>query len=567
MARIHRLPLPVINAIAAGETIERPAFVVKELIENALDAGATQIDITFSQAGLEHIRVHDNGHGMDAEDLALAALPHTTSKISQLNDLHALSTFGFRGEALASMGKVAHVTIGSRTPDGETGHVIHIHHGQTSEVSPQAMTTGTTVVVENLFQHVPVRKKFLTNLQKERRLIMDVVSHQALSNPEVGFQLRDGLKTLIDLPRGQDLSNRLTYLLEPDILDHLVPVNFHHTYLSLTGYIGTPQLARKHGKHQYFFLNHRVVSYPLINTVMKKAYGSLLQPGFSPWFLLNIKLPSGLYDANIHPRKETVAFLDESQVITLINQIVVETLSNQDLSWQFQPPTSNKTDRLPFTRPDRQTPLTEVHQALRQNIAPWSVKELNTTPVMQIDNTYLIYPDQDGYTMVDQHAAHERILYEQFKEAFEHQPTDQTSVPVEPPHVLNLSAEEDLAWQEQAETLRQIGFNWELFGPNSYAINQIPSTLHQHDLDLVIPHLLDDLIAQVPIGLTNQAHRTLAYLACRSAVMAGDPLSETEAQRLITQLSQTKNNATCPHGRPTRIHFGKDKLEKLFGRR
>lgn len=568
MARIHRLPQPVIHAIAAGETIERPAFVVKELIENALDAGATQIEISFSQAGLEHIRVHDDGHGMEADDLALAALPHTTSKISELNDLHSLTTFGFRGEALASMGKVALVTIGSKTADSETGHIIHIHHGVTTEVTQQAMTNGTTVLVEDLFKHVPVRKKFLTNLQKERRLIMDVVSHQAMSNPEVGFQLRDGLKTLIDLPKSQDLANRLAYLIEPNILEQIVPIHFQHSYFSLTGYIGTPQLARKHGKNQYFFLNHRVVSYPLINTVMKKAYGSLLQPGFFPWFLLNLNLPSGLFDANIHPRKESVAFLDESQIITLINQSVVETLSSQDLSWQFQPPNQSKNSSYSgFQRPDKQSPLNEIHQTLRQEITPWSLKELNDTKVMQIENTYLLYADTDGYTMIDQHAAHERILYEQFKDAFEHQSDDQMGSPIEPPHILNLSAEEDLAWQDQAQTLKQIGFDWESFGPQSYAIRQIPNTLHDHDLDTVIPHLLDDLIAQVPIGLTNQAHRTLAYLACRSAVMAGDPLSETESQRLISQLSQTKNNATCPHGRPTRIHFGKEKLEKLFGRR
>lgn len=569
MARIHRLPLSVVNAIAAGETIERPAFVVKELIENALDAGATQITITFTQAGLEHIRVHDNGIGMEADDLALAALPHTTSKISQLDDLHSLSTFGFRGEALASMGKVSLLTIGSRTAQCETGHAMQIHHGATSELTPQAMTPGTTVLVEDLFKHVPVRKKFLTNLQKERRLIVDVVSHQALSNPEVGFQLRDGLKTLLDLPRGQDLTNRLAYLIGPDILDHLVPISFNHSYLSLTGYIGTPQLARKHSKNQYFFLNHRVITYPLLSTVIKRAYGSLLQPGFSPWFLLDLKMPSGIYDANIHPRKETVAFLDESQIITLINRSIVETLSSQDLSWRFQPPKTEKktTTSYGFQRQTKQSPLQEIHQTLRQEITPWSVTEINQTKVMQIDNTYLLYAENDGYTMVDQHAAHERILYEQFKAAFEQHSSDQVGSALEPPHILNLSIEEDTAWQEQATTLMQIGFAWESFGPQSYALTQIPSNLHNHDLDLVIPHLLDDLIAQVPIGLTNQAHRTLAYLACRSAVMAGDPLSEVEAQRLISQLSQTKNNATCPHGRPTRIHFGKDKLEKLFGRR
>jgi DNA mismatch repair protein MutL len=567
MVSIHRLPTNVVNAIAAGETIERPAYVIKELIENALDAGATTIDIAFAQAGLERIRVYDSGHGMAAEDLALAPLPHTTSKITQIDDLSSLTTFGFRGEALASISKVATLSIASRTADSEVGHVLRIHHGTASEVTPQPMAKGTTVLVERLFEHVPVRKKFLTNLQKERRLILEVVTQQALSSPQTGFILKDGAKLLLDLPPKQDLHTRLGYLYDQETLEQLVPIHFSHPSIKMSGYIGTPQLARKHAKHNYFFLNQRVVSFPILGTVIKKAYGSLLQPCFSPWFLLHLEMPSTLFDANIHPRKETVAFLDESQIIALINRAIVETLSAQDLSWQFQPKTTPQTPSFSSVQlRDKHTPLPLLHQTLRQEITPWTVKELNANEVLQIQNTYLIFSEDDGFTMVDQHAAHERILYEQFKAAFEQHTTQHLSSPLEPPFILNLSTEEDLAWQEHANTLHTIGFSWDSFGPHSYAIHQVPSMLANHDLDHVIPHVLDDLIANVPVALTNQTHRTLAYLACRSAVMAGDPLSVEEAKRLLFQLSQTTNNATCPHGRPTRIHMSKQKLEKLFGR-
>lgn len=575
MARIHRLPPAVITAIAAGETIERPAYVIKELIENALDAGATSIDIAFSQAGLERIRVYDNGSGMSPEDLALAPLPHTTSKITALDDLATLTTFGFRGEALASMSKVANVTLASRQATEDTGHVLQVYHGDIGEVRPHGMTKGTQVVVEQLFEHVPVRKKFLTNLQKERRAIVEIVTQQALSSPQVGFVLKDGNKVLLDLPAQQDLAARINFLFDQTTIEQLIPVRFHHSFVTINGYIGTPQLARKIGRHQYFFLNQRAVSFPVLSTVLRKAYGSLLQTGFVPWFLLHLELPPTMFDPNIHPRKEAVAFLDEAQVIALMNKAVVEALSSQNLSFQYQfPPVSPSAT---FQLRDKHSPLPELHQLLRQEVQPWSVTAPNTNQVLQIDNTYLLFPEDEGFTIIDQHAAHERILYEQFKAAFENkqrstedlnsQDTEPTTIALDPVHIINLNPTEDALWQEHALTLQTIGFAWQIFGPQSYQITHVPRLLADHSLNQVITQLLDDLAANLPLTITNQTHKTLAYLACRSAVMAGDPLSTEQAQRLITQLAATTNNATCPHGRPTRIHFAKDKLEVLFGRK
>ena len=561
MSRISYLPADVINAIAAGETIERPAYVIKEVVENALDAAASHIDITFSQAGLEHIRVHDNGIGMSAEDLSLAPLAHTTSKIASLADLEKLTSFGFRGEALASISKVSIVTIASKQADQDVGHMLQVRYGRVSEVTPRGMQEGTTIVVEQLFGQIPVRKKFLNNLSKERRMIQDIVLGLALANPKVGFTLKDGKKLLLEVPAEQNLSTRIQYLFDGSISEQLLPISFEHSLFKVDGFIGKPQLARQHAKHQHLFINKRSISFPIITTVIKKAYGSLLKPGFSPWFVIQLTLPNTVFDANVHPRKETVAFLDESQVIQLINRSVVETLSTADLSFEYQPVP------VPALQlQDRSTPLPELHATLKQQVLPWSVKALNKNKVLQIDNTYLLFPEADGYTIIDQHAAHERILFEQFAAAYSGEDSHKT-ISLEPAFILNFTPEEDSRWQEHAQVLRGIGFKWEEFGPNSYSITKVPSLLGHHDLDEVIPQVLDDISANIPLTISNQSHRTLAYLACRSAIMAGDPLGTDEAIRLIEKLQATPRNATCPHGRPTRIYFSKEKLEKLFGRR
>jgi DNA mismatch repair protein MutL len=423
------------------------------------------------------------------------------------------------------------------------------------------MQQGTTALIEQLFGQIPVRKKFLSNLSKERKLIQDIILRLALANPHVGFTLKDGNKLLIDVPTEQNLESRIHYLFDGSIADQILPIFFNHPVFNVAGFIGKPQLARQHAKHQHLFINKRIISLPIISTVVKKAYGSLLKPGYSPWFTIHLTLPNNIFDANVHPRKETVAFLDESQVIQIITTAVVETLSKADLSFEYQP-----TPATPLQFQDRSSPLPELHATLKQQVTPWSVTLLNKNNVLQIDNTYLLFPDDDGYTVIDQHAAHERILFEQFAAAYNGQDSGKT-ISLEPAFILNLSPQEDARWLEHTEVLRGIGFAWQEFGPHSYSISEVPSLLGHHDLDEVIPDVLDDISQNIPLTISNQSHRTLAYLACRSAIMAGDPLGTDEAIRLIEKLQATPRNATCPHGRPTRIHFSKEKLEKLFGRR
>lgn len=569
--QITQLPQDVIDAIAAGETIERPAFVIKELIENALDAEATKIEIMFRRSGMETIQVYDNGIGISKENLAKAVLPHYTSKIKTLQDLDQITSLGFRGEALASIARVSSMAITSRPKNNDIGYQLVVEQTQLSQPTKQAMNSGTLVQVERLFTNVPVRRKFLTNLQREKRHIVEVVTNHALARPDVQFTLREGNKLLLDLP-SQSLAQRIAQLFGTETSKLILPITYKHSFVSISGFIGKPQLGRKYNRYQYLSLNKRPVYHAQISSTLKKAFGSLLSPGSTPWFVVQIELPSSVFDVNVHPRKEAVSFLDESQVISLLNKAVVRTLSELDSGYRYDPAPSSVS--LKFR--DRRTPLPVQHKLLKKAVVPWSPKPSDTSEVLQVASTYLVFRDDDGMHIIDQHAAHERILYEQFKREFESQNADTDdessqlrprSVELQPSYILNLDENEASAWQECEQTLKQLGFDWSEFGPNSYAINRIPKQLENHDLDQVIPDVLDDLVSNAPLQLSNDSHRTLAYLACRSAIMAGDPLSTEEASNLIKQLSQTINNSTCPHGRPTKISFDISTIEKLFNRR
>jgi DNA mismatch repair protein MutL len=560
---IRPLPSSVVAAIAAGETIERPCFVIKELIENSLDAGASSIDIAVKAAGLELIQVTDNGAGISAEDLAIAALKHTTSKINSLADLDSLDSLGFRGEALASIGAVSSLSIRSRPAEYPLGHVIEVNYGQAQEVTPQGLPIGTTVLVKDLFNKIPVRKKFLSKKQTESRLIADIVTQQAISNPKISFNLRHNQRQIISTPADQNLQQRITSLFNLTTAEQLLPISFEHSFISITGFIGTPQLARKQLRHQYLTLNGRPVSHTILAGVIKKAYGSLLEPAMVPWFAIQVTLPSSVFDVNVHPRKEKVAFMDEAQVISLINKAVVASLSKYNSGYRYQVP-GNADTSLSFH--DKQTPLPALHHQLKSAIAPWSVKKLEgADQIQQIANTYLVIPDEDNFSVIDQHAAHERILFEQFKEAFKNQ-NNIKSLELTTSHLLDLTASDQLLWDENNHSLEKIGFQWESFGGSLVKITHIPPQLKDHKLAEIMPRLLDDIATGQPLELTTQTHQTLAYLACRSAIMAGDKLTQDERQNLIIELAKTTNNSTCPHGRPTRISFSKQQLDKLFHR-
>lgn len=569
MPRIHVLPQSVISAIAAGEVAERPATIIKELIENAVDAQATDISIYLEKSGQQKIVVSDNGSGMDKADLALSIQRHTTSKIRTADDLLHVQTFGFRGEALASVGSVSNLTIQTKTAKQTVGQELVMRFGKVLSQKPVAAVQGTTVAIDGLFANTPARLKFLKKPLTELRLIIDAITNAALSHPEISFRLTQEKKILIDVPAGQDLALRLESLFGSETASLFIPFQFGETRFQVSGLLGAPQLARQTKTQQFLFVNHRPVTHQQLSQTLKDAYGSLLAPRQQPIFILQLHLPATAVDVNVHPRKETVKFLDEKQLLQFIQTSVQECLAKTNLmyrasapdTWKLQEPTPQ------YQAFSRQASA-ETHQLLSETTEPWKFSEtLAQTPIFQLHHTYLVMQTPEGLLLIDQHAAHERILYEQYLAALKKNSETAQSLELAKPVILRFSPSEFQLLQNNFEMLQKVGFSIEPFGKQSVRVTHLPQNLHDRNLQKLFAEFLDDLTQEKPIKTADTlAHRTLAYLACRNAIQAGDPLAAEQRQELLKKLLETPNHFTCPHGRPTMFTWTIADLEKMFRR-
>ncbi len=551
MPRIKTLPQAVVNKIAAGEVVENPASIIKELIENSLDAKATQIKIELKKSGKEKIVVTDDGHGMVKEDLKLATLPHTTSKIRHLDDLLGVLSFGFRGEALASIDQVSQLTIASRPTEEQTGFVVQ---KETQQIKPLGMPIGTQVVIEDLFNTIPARKKFLKSKTMELNKIIKIVTQLALANHQIGFQLLNDKKLIIDVPAQQTFINRVEELLGLE-KPQLLPVDFSQPHLKITGFIGKPPLSRSINNRQYLFVNQRSITHSGIEKTVRHAYGNLIEKSHHPIFVLFIKAPPQTVDVNVHPQKETISFIDES----LIKKAIHEAISQSLFSYE-----SNPQKTLIFK--DNDFRLSYLSQQLKEEVTPWSVKDLaKTEQILQVHNLYLIAATKQGVILIDQHAAHERILYEQFKAAFNEK--KKQSFKLKKSLIIKLSPTDSQILESQLESLTELGFDLTSFGQTSFKINALPKLLKDHQPKELILNLIDELHHHQSSYATNTLiERTLSSLACRAAIKAGDLLTETESKKLLKKLSQTKTQYTCPHGRPVSIELSLNELGRMFKR-
>jgi DNA mismatch repair protein MutL len=559
MSKIKSLSESVIAAIAAGEVAERPAVIVKELLENAIDAEATQIAISLDNAGLNRIVVTDNGIGMDKQDLEAAVQRHTTSKIFSIDDLEQVKTLGFRGEALASIGSVSRLTIQSKPAASELGYQLTVDNSQAMTIEPLGIPNGTTVMVEHLFESIPARRKFLKQPATELKYILEIATATALSHPMIGFQLFNNQKLLFQVPSHQILIERIRDLFGQDIANRMIPLNFEHTYFTVKGFVGQPQLARRSQHHQFVFVNQRFVTHPAIARTIKNTFGSLIEPKAEPFFMVLLALPQPVVDVNVHPRKETVTFMDEPQILELINRAVNEALTNHNLSYTFAP------EQPSLLRDKTASPATS--RGLKKAVKAWQLTQESSNEILQIHHTYLLTQTDQGMVMVDQHAAHERILYEQFLAGFEHQQHTTQSAPLPQPVTLELSLVDAQVLIENLEMIRDIGFEIDEFGRNSFKVTALPQLLADRDVRQLLTELIDDLNQGKPItGLDSLAERTLAYLACRQAIKAGDYLTPNQRRELVKKLAETKSNFTCPHGRPVSITVHLKDFEKIFKR-
>lgn len=558
MHKIHQLPPEIIAKIAAGEVIERPAYAVKELIDNSLDAGAKNITITIEKSGLKKIEVSDDGEGMSLEDIQECFKPHTTSKIKRELDLYSIKSFGFRGEALSSIAAISDLTIISKTAKQTAGTLLELHNGAVKKLSPIGAPVGTTVTALHLLSTTPARKKFLKSFHTEFRYILDVSINFALAYPNVHFTLVHNNRTIFDLPITENIFDRITLLLSRTVSENLIPIEFEDSYLQISGFIGKPQIAQRNAKN-YLFVNNRPVSDKTITTTIKEIFGSLLETHSYPFYILFLKLPYEAVDVNVHPRKEQVSFLDSTMINQPLAVAVEETLSTNNLLF------SN------IRTKKEQTTNSVAGQILKESVIPWQTRDLFSLrpegEIIQIHNLYLVTQSENGVIFIDQHAAHERILFEKLLTEFSKQKQQAAIFRLPKTISFDLSFSDAEILKEYLYIFTDIGFEIENFKDNTFIVTAVPELFKDRRHEKLIMEMLEDVKEKKDLKtIDTQSKRMIAFLACRTAVKRGDSLTKEQAKELIKQLELSPNNITCPHGRPTKVEVPLSYIHKNFKR-
>lgn len=568
MPKIQQLPQHVISKIAAGEVIERPVYAVKELIENSLDAGADAIKVIIEDSGLKRISVIDNGEGMSLEDIQECFKPHTTSKLSSEEQLHQIHTLGFRGEALSSIAAISYVTINSKTKGSAAGNSVILRDGIVEKIAPIGMPIGTQITVENLFHSVPARKKFLKSQRTEFRHIIDVLTHFAFSHPQVQFILIHNGKTILDLPKANDAIDRIQTLLGNDVFANFVPIEFVDSYVTIKGYIAKPQITTKTPHKQFLFINGRKIHDKGISLAVKTAYGTLLEKQSHPVCLLFFSMPHEVVDVNVHPRKEEVRFMNAQDLLKMIDAAIQKTLVEHTITFNANSWKNNVFLGDSDTYFSGKSTDSYAGKLLKEQQLPWTLLQnakTDISQVIQMHNLYLVASTNDGMAVFDQHAVHERILYEQYLKAFAEKKSDEDMHTFAKPKVIEFGLSDAELLAENIETFTTLGFALETFKGKSFLLRSVPQLLFDRDHKELISNILENLRIDID-DVDATTKKMIAYLACRGAVKAGDSLTKMQCKDLLQQLEKTPNNATCPHGRPTKVLVDLDMIHKMFKR-
>ena len=553
---IRVLATEVVSKIAAGEVIERPASVVKELIENSLDAGATQVSVEAQGGGVELIKVSDNGEGIPASELELAFHRYATSKIGSLEDLERISSLGFRGEALPSIAAVAEVEVSSQTSSDSVGSYVCLRKGEVARRESQARSQGTTVTVHRLFRYFPARLKFLKSTSTENSHIAHLVTQYALAFPEVKFNLALDKRSSLSTTGNGDLGEVVSGVYGPELAQRMLEVEKNEALTKVSGLIGPPSLARSNRNYLSFIVNRRWVHSPLLTRAVEEAYHGLLMDGQHPIAVINISLPPQELDVNIHPAKAQIRFCHDQTVFSSVQKAVEEALGRTPIATSKPVPFSGSSGQW-------QRPRMIMDNEPAFAVAQLPALELPVLRVLgQLANTYIIAEGPDGLYLIDQHAAHERILYDRILEQW-----SQKEVEVQgllQPMNIEFSPREEEALRASEEFLTQFGFTIEPFGNRSYLIRAIPALVARANIIEIVSALLDSLA--VKESPSPWEGRIAESLACHGAIRAGQQLTNEEMRELMKQLEHTKQPRACPHGRPTMIHLSAQQLEKEFGR-
>lgn len=650
MPKIHQLSQSIINKIAAGEVIERPASVVKELVENAVDAGATRVDIAVEGGGRDMIRVVDNGCGIGLEQLPLAIASHATSKIATADDLFSVGTLGFRGEALASIAEISRFVIRSRTPDSAEGAEMEVVGGNASPATPQGCPVGTMIEVHNLFFNTPVRRKFLKTTQTEFGHVSEAVSRIAMPHPRVHFTLRHNNRLVHELP-SETLLERIGRLAGKQASEHLIPVESEHEGVRLSGYVAHPRESRSNAKSQYLFLNGRHIRDRALQHALAEAYRGLLTTGRYPVAFLFLEMPAEMVDVNVHPTKLEVRFQDGGRLYSHL----LGTLRTKFLSTDMTTHVELHGDSAESERDDAHDP--DATAKFRQQVIDWAKTDDFTTgadapssgvsvhesqpvrPVgargasgggsfgsspsraplqlhsldspafrpypggarggtaiadpassdvegdadvsassekhwradpphtnaIQVHDRYIVAEGPEGLLVIDQHALHERILFEKFKARLEEGRVDTQNLLI--PEPVDLSAPEREAALEHRETLASLGLKIEPFGGETILVTSYPSFLANVKPEELLRTVIERIMTQEKSpSLVELTDGLLETMACKAAIKAGDPLSPEEIDSLLAERAKAPDEHHCPHGRPSVLVFPCDELDKRFKR-
>ncbi len=603
MGEIKLLHKNVSNKIAAGEVVERPLSVVKELVENAIDAGAGAVSISITGGGINEICVTDNGSGIKTDDVCLAFEKHATSKIFSEKDLSNITTQGFRGEALSSIAAVSVVDMKTKTKDEDMGMHARISGGRRDYIEPAGLPDGTSVMVSNLFFNVPARLKFLKKPPQEAAIITDLISRYILAFPEISFHYTSQGKTIYHSPGNNDLREAIYCVYGAEIMENIVYVQHEVNGIKVNGYVTRPGILMKNRRAGSVFVNRRYVRSTMLHDMVKSAYGETLVKGEFPFFALNIVLPFSDVDVNVHPNKLSVRFRDSAAVEYVIKEAVsaacrkthgsvdmnfkkqnapkkaaVEMQSADTLQTEFfsgfsraafkedtgiMPPqnvNSYETEdtKIPSAEPNEEkTPAGEY--------APKEEQDYTENPILgykligNFHKTYVLVEQGENLLLIDQHAAHERLLYNKFKSSPEY-----ASQPLLSPHVMSVSHEQKNLIDENIEIFNELGFDIQPFGALEYKINAVPSIAYNVSVNNLLIEALDEISGNS--GDVVLSRENIIRASCRSAVKAGDTLSDTELQSIVDSFLSTDIIPTCPHGRPVISVITKKQIEKSFKR-
>ena len=558
----------VVSQIAAGEVVERPASVVKELVENSLDASSSQISVEVRGSGVNLIRVIDNGVGIPSGEVELAFGRYTTSKIGNLTDLESITSLGFRGEALPSIAAVTEIDIVTSAVGEAVGTYLNLKDGMVTNRGSQGRSQGTTITVRNLFRKVPARLKFLKSPTTENSHIANVVSQYALAFPEVKFTLLiDGRVTLRTSGSGR-LIDSVTEVYGLEVAHNMMEIGQRGGEWKgggvvsppmVSGMVGSPAIGRSSRGYLSFFINRRWVSSRLLAWAVEEAYHGLLMQGKHPVAIINISLPPEQMDVNIHPAKSEVKFQNERLVFSTVQKVVRQTLIESIPVPKIEAPTAS------YVAPSEQRELLWTLTGSEQltSLPPASLQTPQVSlPVLrvlgQVLSSYIVAEGPDGLYLIDQHAAHERVLFEKIQEQRAQQKVEVQGL-LEPV-TLEVSPQQDEVLQSHYESLAEFGFSIEPFGDRTYLVRTVPALLYEKDWAGMVREALDSLS-----GGDWVAGMTIS-MACHSAIRAGQILTDDEMRELIRQLEQVANPHTCPHGRPTMIHLSSGQLRREFGR-